>query len=228
MARPVYPFPPATSFGYWADQLVTYDEAVELFESQSSIDKRMFISPIVKAQWQDPKFVMDWRDRQFLKRGLHPVLPENMPVSGGAPSAPPSLVIASEPEPRTERPIITERIERQRTENLRQNEEAFAKAQHNAPPEKETPVPYNMRPPPPMPEPDYPVMKVEYSEKVVDLAVMSLEEAQEFAENLWQEHEGKNSLDDTKKVYDALDNAKSAHDFGRSGGRRLHQNHQGA
>ncbi|BCL73741.1 hypothetical protein TUMSATVNIG1_57250 (plasmid) [Vibrio nigripulchritudo] len=209
---------------------MTYDEAVELFESQSSIDKRMFISPIVKAQWQDPKFVMDWRDRQFLKRGLHPVLPENMPVSGGAPSAPPSLVIASEPEPRTERPIITERIERQRTENLRQNEEAFAKAQHNAPPEKETPVPYNMRPPPPppMPEPDYPVMKVEYSEKVVDLAVMSLEEAQEFAENLWQEHEGKNSLDDTKKVYDALDNAKSAHDFGRSGGRRLHQNHQGA
>ncbi len=54
-------------------------------------------------------------------------------------------------------------------------------------------------------------LEVEYTRKVVDLAVMSLEEAEEFATNLWQEYSGKDTLDNTKKVWDGAANAKDAY-----------------
>lgn len=54
-------------------------------------------------------------------------------------------------------------------------------------------------------------LKVEYTQKVVDLAVMSLEEAEEFANNLWKEHSGKDTLDNGKKIWDGAENAKKAY-----------------
>jgi uncharacterized Zn-binding protein involved in type VI secretion/3D (Asp-Asp-Asp) domain-containing protein len=54
-------------------------------------------------------------------------------------------------------------------------------------------------------------LKVEYTQKAVDLAVMSLEEAEEFANNLWKEHNGKDTLDNAKKIWDGAANARDAY-----------------
>ncbi len=56
---------------------------------------------------------------------------------------------------------------------------------------------------------------VEYTQKVVDLAVMSLEEAEEFANNLWLEYNGKDTLDNSKKVWDGAANAKDAYQLAK-------------
>ncbi|MDW6001875.1 type VI secretion system Vgr family protein [Vibrio mangrovi] len=52
---------------------------------------------------------------------------------------------------------------------------------------------------------------VEYTRKAVDLAVLSLEDAEEFANNLWLEYNGKETLDNTKKVWDGAANAHDAY-----------------
>ncbi|ASA57637.1 type VI secretion system Vgr family protein [Vibrio gazogenes] len=52
---------------------------------------------------------------------------------------------------------------------------------------------------------------VEYTQKAVDLAVLSLEEAEEFANNLWREYNGKDTLDNGKKVWDGAANAHDAY-----------------
>ncbi|KUI99153.1 paar motif family [Vibrio sp. MEBiC08052] len=54
-------------------------------------------------------------------------------------------------------------------------------------------------------------IKVEYTQKAVDLAVLSLEEAEEFANNLWREYNGKDTLDNGKKVWDGAANAHEAY-----------------
>ncbi|EIA1769887.1 type VI secretion system PAAR protein [Vibrio parahaemolyticus] len=58
-------------------------------------------------------------------------------------------------------------------------------------------------------------LDVEYTQKVVDLAVMSLEEAEEFANNLWLEYNGKDTLDNSKKVWDGAANAKEAYQLAK-------------
>lgn len=58
-------------------------------------------------------------------------------------------------------------------------------------------------------------LDVEYTQKVVDLAVMSLEEAEEFANNLWLEYNGKDTLDNSKKVWDGAANAKDAYQLAK-------------
>lgn len=58
-------------------------------------------------------------------------------------------------------------------------------------------------------------LDVEYTQKVVDLAVMSLEEAEEFATNLWLEYNGKDTLDNSKKFWDGASNAKDAYQLAK-------------
>lgn len=58
-------------------------------------------------------------------------------------------------------------------------------------------------------------LDVEYTREVVDLAVMSLEEAREFASNLWLEYNGKDALDNSKKVADGLKNSYEAHQLAK-------------
>ncbi|EKF9771394.1 type VI secretion system PAAR protein [Vibrio cholerae] len=58
-------------------------------------------------------------------------------------------------------------------------------------------------------------LDVEYTQKVVDLAVMSLEEAEEFANNLWLEYNGKDTLDNSKKIWDGASNAKEAYQLAK-------------
>ena len=52
---------------------------------------------------------------------------------------------------------------------------------------------------------------VEYGEEAQQMIVMTFEEGIEFAENLWIENDGKNSLSNIKKVIDAIDASNSAH-----------------
>ncbi|WP_342752135.1 type VI secretion system PAAR protein [Vibrio sp. JC009] len=54
-------------------------------------------------------------------------------------------------------------------------------------------------------------IEVEFTQNIVDLAVMSLEEAYEFSENFWKEQNGKGKLDDFKKVWDGAGNAQDAY-----------------
>jgi hypothetical protein len=54
-------------------------------------------------------------------------------------------------------------------------------------------------------------IEVEYTQKAVDLAVLSLEEAEEFANNLWLEYNGKDVLDNSKKVWDGAADAREAY-----------------
>ncbi|EJL3952822.1 TPA: type VI secretion system PAAR protein [Vibrio cholerae] len=58
-------------------------------------------------------------------------------------------------------------------------------------------------------------LDVEYTQKVVDFAVMSLEEAEEFANNLWLEYNGKDTLDNSKKIWDGASNAKDAYQLAK-------------
>nr|VVV03968.1 hypothetical protein AW0309160_01351 [Aliivibrio wodanis] len=58
-------------------------------------------------------------------------------------------------------------------------------------------------------------LNVEYTQKLVDLAVMSLEEAEEFANNLWLEYNGKDTLGNSKKVWDGAANAKDAYQLAK-------------
>ncbi len=58
-------------------------------------------------------------------------------------------------------------------------------------------------------------LDVEYTQEVVDLAVMSLAEAEEFANNLWLEYNGKDTLDNSKKIWDGAANAKEAYQLAK-------------
>lgn len=53
-------------------------------------------------------------------------------------------------------------------------------------------------------------LNVVYSQEHIRLAVLTIEEATEFAENMWQEHNGKDALDNTKKVWDGAEHAYKA------------------
>jgi|GEM_PF-5077919 len=44
---------------------------------------------------------------------------------------------------------------------------------------------------------------------------MSLEEAEEFANNLWLEYNGKDTLDNSKKIWDGAANAKDAYQLAK-------------
>ncbi|OOE43447.1 3-deoxy-manno-octulosonate-8-phosphatase [Salinivibrio kushneri] len=58
-------------------------------------------------------------------------------------------------------------------------------------------------------------LDVEYTRKAVDLAVMSLDEAKEFAKNLWLEYNGKDTLDNSKNFWDGARDANGAYQLAK-------------
>lgn len=58
-------------------------------------------------------------------------------------------------------------------------------------------------------------LDVEYTRKAVDLAVMSLDEAKEFAKNLWLEYNGKDKLDNSKNFWDGARDANAAYQLAK-------------
>ena len=59
------------------------------------------------------------------------------------------------------------------------------------------------------------VKYVEYTQQAVDLAVLSVDEAQEFVHNLWQKQNVKDTLGDGKKVWDLGTNINDAYQLAK-------------
>ncbi|MFM2620356.1 hypothetical protein [Vibrio owensii] len=187
-----YPFPPEHS-GYWKDPdvLMTYHEAVEAFNAQSEQDKKMRRNPVrLKPKTKStepsypfpPKHSMSWQKEnntygvsydQAVEM-FHAQTPEEQKM-GRNPLTSPS----------------TKKLQTQRAEQKAR----IAKVQ-----EAQTVDPVGQHWPPydfTKPEGEKQI-EVEYTSPIVSIAVLSLEEAHEFSQNLYAEMGGRKVSDNFK------------------------------
>lgn len=188
-----YPFPPKHS-GYWDDPeiLMTYDEAVEAFEAQSDEDKFMRRNPVrfkPRTKFTNeprypfpPKNSMSWQgsNNQYgvsydeAVQMFHAQTPEEQKM-GRNPLTSPS----------------TKKLQTQRAEQKARI--AKMKEAPNVDPTGQFWPPYDFTKPEGEKE-----IEVDYTSPIVSIAVMSLEEAHEFSQNLYAKLGGRKVSDDFK------------------------------
>ncbi|GLT20207.1 hypothetical protein GCM10007938_39900 [Vibrio zhanjiangensis] len=204
-----YPFPPRHCDWYWSDADMTYDQALTAFHAQTEQEQRMKRNPVnrnrpkrpVDPNYHDgksypfpPRYSMAWENNEYgisYDEAVALYEHEKAKWANIRLTTPNPLVLVTHKNPQGSRLAVQA-----------MNEELAAKQKAEQAAESSTPVinpnnaywpPYNF-----VAEEGKEHINVTYEQPIKDYAWLSVEEAEEFAQNLYEDMGGKDTVGNIK------------------------------